>query len=789
MSVNPAEFFSFVIPETKKKNTDTKQTVIKYLFHWPLFIIGLAIALTAVFFYLQIAKPVYVVKASLIIKDDKKDGETADASKPEDIGLTNPSEDVENEIEVLKSKRLVGEVVKDLQLWVTYKKKDGFLLSHELYKNSPVKLVSLFPAKKLNGETITIKIKDDKSFLLETAKGREIDFPYNASYKSSFGVWRLEPTENLSLYKDSVIKIILSDPDKTTIGYQNLLGVELVNKLATSIDLSVTDKVPQRGKDFLNCLLSNYDIATTIEKNKEAKSTLDFLDQRIASLTSELSASENGIENFKSSKGLTDLTSDSKINLENMQANDAKLNDVNVKLSVIDGIERYINSSENLAKAPAMVGFTDPALTNSIDKLAQLQLLHDKMAATLPETNPDFDPVNRQIETTKDAIKENVKNIKQSLESTRDELMSFNTTFKTSTKNIPVEERQYADIERQQTSKENLYTYLLQKREEISVKYASNLTNNRVVDQAYAEAPANYTSMAYLLALILGISLPALLIYGRNAFAYRITNLDEITGAIKTPVISELPYEKTKSLIAVKEDTLTPASEQLRALRVKLHYLNADKPKGRVTLLTSSVPGEGKSFVSVNLSIVSALADKKTILLELDMRKPRLAKSFGLTQKRPGISDYLKGTATAEDVIQPSGYIPNLDIIGSGSKINNPSEILGKEELNELILHLKDHYDDIIIDSPPVHLVPDALILCHLSDVTLYVIRQGFTGKAELDFINKLFDQNHFTNTHIVFNGVQRIKYGYGYRYDEGYYHTVRHRFFTYVFDDFKSRF
>ena len=565
--------------------------------------------------------------------------------------------------------------------------------------------------------------------------------------------------------------------------------MSLSNKLATTVVLSLDDAVPQRGKDILNRLIFNYNLAGILEKNRKTKSTLDFLDQRLATLSGELTGAEKGIENFKSSQGLTDISSDSKISLENMQANDTQLNEVNVKLSVIEGIERYINSSQNSGKAPATLGITDPALTSLIEKLAQLQLQRDQLLATTPETNPDFEPINRQIATTRAAIKENVKNIKSSLVNTKQKLQTFNSGFESSIKNIPTQERQYVSLKRQQAIKESLYTYLLQKREEVSVNYASTLTNDRIVDHAYAGPAKSKKSIAFAVALVLGIGLPAGLIYGRNSFTNKITTLQEIKDAIEIPVIAELPFEATQNPIVIN-NSATAISEQFRTLRTKMHYLFGEKEHGRVTLLTSSVPGEGKSFVSGNLALALAYSDRKTVLLELDLRKPQLTKNFNLPQNHPGLTDYITGKANLPAIIQASGIEPNLDLISSGTLVNNPSELLERKQLKELILNLRNIYDDIIIDSPPVHLVPDAMILSHLTDLTFYMIRQGFTEKTELNFIKELNDQKQLNNISLIFNGIQRIKYGYGYKYNDKYYDLEKkNKSHRSLFSDFSNRF
>jgi tyrosine-protein kinase Etk/Wzc len=790
MNTKQDYFRSLGNTKEKSQYNSTKNVLKRYFFHWPLFIIGLTFFVAAGVFYLNFVKPTYEIKASILIKDDKKPGgDSPQAAMLHEIGLASSSDGVENEIGILKSKKLIGKVVQDFQLWVTYKKKDGPLISEDLYKETPVRVVYLNNTQKLDRQFINVVVKDNKSFFLKDSNDKLTELFFDKPYHSKFGTWKLEPTKSINDYRGSNIKILFADPDKTTVAFQKLIDVTLPNKLATSVNLTVTDKVPQRGKDILNGLISNYNSSSAVYKNQETKNTIDFLDQRIDSLSRGLTASEKGIEGFKSSRGLTDLSSEAQIQLQNMQVNDNNLNEINIKLNIIDGVEKYVNSDQNSEKAPATLGITDPALSNSIEKLSLLQLQHDKLAATMPETNPDFDPINSQIKTTKAAIRENVKNIKASLIGTKQKLESYNNKFESSIKSMPTQEREYVSIKRQQTSKENLYTFLLQQREQVSIKSAASLVNNRIVDQAYVETPQDLTIIILVVSILCGIGFPAGVIYIRNSLTTKITNIHDINDTLTVPVVSELPYEKIKTATAINGSHISAISEQLRALRIKLFYLHKEKAAGRVTLITSSVPGEGKSFISTNLSLVLTLADRKTVILELDMRKPKVAKSFGLVDSHSGMSEYLNGKVNKEDIIQKSESIPNLYIISCGSIVNNPSELLEKKLLKDLIASLREEFDDIIIDSPPVHLVPDAIVLSRLADITLYIIRQGVTDKAELNFINQLADQTQLHNINIIFNGIERVKNGYGYKYDNAYYTNTRNSFFAPAFGDFKSRF
>lgn len=765
--------------------TDLRLIISGYLYHWPLFFVALVITFGAAFVWLKMSKPVYEVKAVLLIKDEKKAPDQHSALQ--EIDLLNNSKITENELEVLKSKEIISEVVKNLELDIDYQKKDG-LFYKDIYKDSPVKL-TILSAPVVESETMSVVIKDYTSFLLVMPGEGPRVMPFKNPFKTSFGSFKLQPTPYLFSHKGQTIRITVNNLDAVALKYQKAIDATLPDKLATVISLSITDPIAQRGKDILNRLMFNYKQAGTFEKNRETKSTLDFIDARLASLTGELTGAEKAIEDFKSSRGLTDISSESQISLQNLQTNDTRMNEVNLQLTVISGIENYVNSSKNAGKVPTTLGISDPALTSLVGKLAELQLQRERLLATTPETNPDFQVIDNQIAATRLAIKETVASMKASVLNTRNKLQSFDSRIKSSIKNIPTQEREYISIKRQQAIKESLYTYLLQKREEVSVSYASTLTNDRIVDEAYSgPAKKPQKPLAFALALLLGFCLPATVLYRRHNG--KIKDLQEIQDIVPLPVISELPYETNRQAIALSDRRITATGEQFRALRVKLKHLPAETIGGKVTLVTSSVPGEGKSFVSSNLAAALAHSGKKTVIIELDMRKPKIAETLDLPKAHAGLSDFFKGSATLANIIQKSGFDPNLDVIAGGQVIQYPIELLEKEELKTLIKRLKETYDEIIVDSPPVRLVSDAIVLAHDTDVTLYVIRQGLTQIAELSFLNELLQQEQLSNINIIFNGIQRIKYGYGYNYNQAnYYGNGKSSRVGNVFSNFADRF
>ncbi|RZL05517.1 MAG: polysaccharide biosynthesis tyrosine autokinase, partial [Pedobacter sp.] len=416
--------------------------------------------------------------------------------------------------------------------------------------------------------------------------------------------------------------------------------------------------------------------------------------------------------------------------------------------------------------APSTMGISDPSLAALINKLSELQLQRERLISTTPEGHPMFATLDNQIATTKSSIRENVRSIRNSLQSTQGQLQSNNNRFMASIKELPSDERQLVSIKRQQSIKENLYVYLLQKREEAALGSSSSMAFSKTVDEAFVDGTER--PLAYTFALLAGLLIPAGWVFGRRLLNNRVTSIKDIELITSVPVSTELFYEDSDSPIVIQPKSGYVVGEQFRSLRTDLQYLHNKKDRGRVTLITSSIASEGKSFVTSNLGVTLAASGRKTIILELDMRKPKISQNFSLEQQK-GLSDYLQGNAAKHEIIQPSEIHAGLSIIPTGALPDNPSELLEQVELDQLINWLRTEYDDILIDTPPIYLVTDALILSRLTDAALYLVRQNHTYKVHLEFIEQLRKDGKMPKMKIVFNGVQmkgEHRYGYGYYVD-----------------------
>ncbi|GAA4316651.1 tyrosine-protein kinase [Mucilaginibacter gynuensis] len=776
-------FGSSKVAEAKSFNI--REFLNKLLYHWPLYIIFCVICFSIAAFYVRYKRPVYEIHAKLLIKDNQSEGKK---TALEELNLTGSTNNLEAEMGLMSSIPVTKRVVESLKLWVSYFEPTKYYSYRDLYKDSPVDFSMIKPGEGQLDHVFDIIIADDKSFLIKQSGDKTTRFNFSNNIKTSFGVWRLDKTESFANYIGRTIRIKLVDPDEVVKWYQYQIHETPIPK-STNVDVSMDDEVPQRGRDIVDNLLISYMDASVQEKRESTHNTLKFVDQRLASLTGELNNVERKYEGFKSNQGITEIADQSSLFQGNAQDNQKNLNAINIQLSLIDGIEAYVNSDEGAMSAPSTIGLDNSGLTSLVEKLTALQLEHTKLLATLPETNPLFNPLNQQISSTRNALKQNLKSFKSGLQTTKRSLQNLGSGYQSSIRNIPGQERELVDIKRMQGIKENLYVYLLQKKEELSLDYASTISDAVIIDYAHnGNQKAPIPKSVYGIALMFGLLIPTALIYGRDAFKNRIQSKNSIISATGLNVLSEIVHSDDPDPIVVLHQK-TFIGEQFRDLRTKLNYLHGGRSDGRTTLFTSSIAGEGKSFILSNLGTVLSVAGKKTVLLELDLRRPTFATRFKLDDKRPGLTEYLIGNATKSEVIQPSGISENLFVIPAGIIPPNPSELLESTELVQLITELKKEYANVLIDTPPVHLLTDAMIIAHLCDVSMYVIRQDYTPKHELEFIKELNAEKKLPRLNLIFNGVQSDKTGSNYGYQNNSYIKEARKPFKSRLKKFFSRF
>lgn len=716
--------------------------------------------------YLYFASPRYTVRAKLLIKDNEKGSGAETALK--ELNLFKSSTLAENELEVLASTSLLDKVIARLNLSTAYFIKKP-IKSQEIYEEKPFTLQQVSAEEYPKPAVVRVVIRDKHSFLLKNKHSEQI-VRFGETLKNASGHFTLVPTDDIDKFIGEEVKAVQYTDDATLERMKIAYEAKLTNKKATTIDLSIKDNIPQRGKDILNTLINIYNDESINDKNRVRQSTLAFIDKRLGSLTGELTSAEKTVEDYKSSKGMVDIASESKLFLDNVKENDTKMNTVAVQLEVIKGIEQYINSPHSGMHTPATAGITDPGLIALVNQLIALELKRDQISETAPEGSPVFEGIDKQINSTRASIRSNVAGIKSTLVASQSRMSDFNNKFESNIRQLPGQEREFITLKRQQSIKEGLYLYLLQKREEAAVSYASTIADSRTIDKAYSGSPDSPDKMLILaFSALAGLLIPVGMIYSRSLFNNKIESAEEITDQTSIPVLGELSYERTSKYLVADSKSKTMIAEQFRSLRTNLEYIYSKQQDGRITMLTSGMPGEGKSFVSCNLASALSNTGRKTVLLELDMRKPKISEYLDVNNKK-GIANYLNGEVSLTDIIVPSSVNDNLYVACAGDLHTDPTVLLSKPELKAMLNHLSAQFDEVVIDTPPIELVADALIIAQHCDVNLFVMRQGVSDRNQLSFVKQLFNDRKLNNLNIVFNGTStrgNNKYSYGYYYND----------------------
>lgn len=750
--------------EEEEQDFHLQTYIRRYLRYWYLFPIFIAIAFTAAFFYLQITQPVYSSRTTILIKDEEKGLGGAQGDMLSELSNQfGGNKLVENELEILKSQTLMEQVVKDLNLDVAYTATNG-LRTISLYDASPVIIKPEVITTAGLLEPLEIHIVDSTHFRFNDEESLHT---YGQRFNNSWGAFVVnkgKPSE----YSD--VNVIFRDVNNLAEGMLGRLTVSQPNVKSTVIELSYEDVSMQRGKDVLNKLLDVYVQSSLSDKNSEASNTLKFIETRLGLITGELGEVEKDVESYKTTKGITDISAESQLFLENIKENDAKLNEVNTQISILESVDNYIKNAGDGGVAPATYMINDPVLVSLLTKFNELELQREKYARTTTTNNPLLQTINTQLDGTRQAIRENVQNLRRGMDVTRQNLQGINTRFSAGLRSIPEKEREFVGIKRQQSIKENLYLYLLQKREETALMYASTVTDSRLIDAPISSfnpiKPKR--SLIWLSSCVAGLAIPFLLINLLFLLNNTVQTREEIEKSTHASILGEIGHMKTEKGepgedAIIKMTSRSAVAEQFRALRTNLQYLGDGGC--RVLMFTSSIGGEGKSFVSINLAASLAYSDKRVLLIGLDLRKPTLHERLQVPNQY-GVSNCLIGQGKPSDFIQSTVVHPKFNVLTSGPIPPNPSELLSNGRLPVLIKELREEYDYILIDSPPFGLVTDSSLIAEHVDATLYLVRYNYTLVDHLRRIGDIQRAKRFSNLSVIFNGVN---YGAGYGYGYGY--------------------
>ncbi|MBC3789117.1 GumC family protein [Spirosoma utsteinense] len=739
--------------------------LMRYVRNWPWFVLSLLLALGAAYVYLLYQPPGYRVKASLLIKDEKKG--MGGESMMKELDLFTPSKVVENEIEILKSFTIMDRVVTNLGLNVRYYIPTS-TVKKEIYGKSPIRLLVEKPAELMPDDALEIAFVDARTVTLNGEA-----YPVNQSIQTPYGQLRILTRKPLSAKLEPML-VTMGDHIETAEGYLNNLTVEPMTKQATVLMMSLDEAVPDKGVAILNQIINEYNKEAVIDKNREAGNTLSFIENRLGLISGELATVEKEVERYKSTQGITDLSVQAQTFLTTVKDNDSQLNEVNIRLGALGDVERYLqHQGGEQGLAPATLGLSDPVLTGLLAKVSELELKREEVSRTISPNNPLVQSLDSQLKTLKANINENVQTIRQQLTSNRAQLVTNNQRMEGMIRTVPGKERALLNITRQQAIKNGLYTYLLQKREETALSAASAIPDSRTVDAARAGSkPVKPVKMmVFGIFTLLGLLIPIGFLTAKDALNNRVLHRADVEDVTQVPILGEVVRSRqlTADNLVFKPRMQSVIGEQIRTLRTNLHFLRSDPDTPQVVLFTSSISGEGKSFISLNLGASLAMVDNRTVILEMDMRKPKLHQSLHMENNR-GLSNYLIGEATLDELLQPIPGYENYFIITAGPLPPNPAELLSSPRLGKLFAELKERFDYVLVDSPPVGLVTDSQLIAPHADATLFLVRHDHTPKNSIKMVDVMFKEQRFQRLSIILNGVgEGESYYYNYSYGDYY--------------------
>ena len=775
--------------ESKEENIDVKELLFKYLIHWPWFVGAVVACLIAAWVYLHVSTPVYNISATVLIKDDKKGGSAGMLSGLESLGLDgmiSSSQNIDNEIEVLRSKTIVKEVVEDLGLYISYTDEDEFP-SRNMYKTSPVQ-VSLTPqeadlleepmivkmALQPQGSMdVTVKIDDDeyqKHFeklpaVFPTDKGTLAFFLTPDSVLSSK---RTSEETTASEKTTRNITATINKPLAVAKWCCKNMTIEPTSKTTSVAVISLKNSNVQRGKDFINKLLEMYNINTNNDKNEVAQKTAEFINERIGIISKELGSTEKDLESFKRGAGITDLTSDAQIALTGSAEYEKKRVENQTQINLLQDLQKYMQN-EGYEVLPSNIGLQDLNLAAAINRYNDVLVERKRLLRTSTENNPTIINLDTSISAMKENVQVSLDRVLRGLFITKADLDREASRYSRRISEAPGQEREFVSIARQQEIKAGLYLMLLQKREENAITLAATANNAKIIDEAIADdAPvAPRSKITYLIALILGVGIPVGVIYLLELTKFKIEGRADVEKLTSAPIVGDIPLtDEKQGAIAVFENQNNLMSETFRNVRTNLQFMLGNGKK--VILVTSTVSGEGKSFISGNLAISLSLLGKKVVIVGLDIRKPGLNKVFNISKREQGITQYLANPEkNLMDLVQLSDVSKNLYILPGGTVPPNPTELLARDGLDKAIETLKKNFDYVILDTAPVGMVTDTLLIGRVADLSVYVCRADYTHKNEYTLVNELAENNKLPNLCTVINGLdlKRKKYGYYYGY------------------------
>lgn len=774
------DFYNDII-DNEAEDVDIKEQLYKYLVHWHWLLGSIIVCMILAFLYLRYTTPNYEAVTSILVKDEKKGGMLSELSAFSDLGLGgNMKNNVDNEIEVLKSRTLVENTIKKLNL-TTGLFVEGKVIDRDIYAQAPIRInfinksVAFNEAEAilkcdlldLNTFSLENETENQETFIIKNKK----EFKFGEKIQTKIGTLIIDKTSFFSMKETDDLKsinIVISPLDEVTENFREKLKVESVSKTSSVVNISISDPVGKKAEDFLDNMIQIYNNDAAEDKNYISENTSKFIAGRLSLIAKELDGVEQDVESFKKTNKLTDIDSEAKLFIEDAAEYDKKGIETEIQLNVASSLLDFIKKSNNSDLLPTNMISDKGDAGALINSYNQLVLDRNRILKSATTENPSVIKLDQQISSLKVSVVESIKRLQSNLQIQNRDFKGQEGILKSKIGKIPVQERQFRVIARQQKVKEELYLYLLQKREETAISLAATEPNARVIDAARADKKpiSPKKKIIYLAGLLLGICVPFGIIYTNNLLDTKIKSKLDLEGKTPIPFIGDVPTSHdTKELI--KTESRSSSAEAIRIVRTNLEFMLNKVPNGvaKTIFVTSTFSSEGKTFISANLAGTFALSGKKVLLAGMDIRNPKFSEYIDVPNL--GLTNYLSSSdKNIQDYIIKHKKFENFYILPSGIIPPNPAELLMGKKVEELFEQLKKEYDYIIVDTAPVSLVTDTLLIAKNADTFVYVMRANVLEKRMLSIANTLYKENKLPNMCIVLNDTDSTKgYGYGYGY------------------------
>lgn len=758
---------------------DIRQEIDKYRIYWKWFVLGLCAALFVAYFYIKFTPPQYSVSAFIMIKDNLKSGISEELKAVADLGIvgTGSTNNPENEIFIIKSRKIVGIMVDSLELNISYFE-EGRVNTVETYGNNSIKL------KFINKDDVyhsldtafVVSFLDDNKLHLKSTEGEVLkDLQFDEIVESKeLGKFKIIKN-NFNSKKTNDIQdvLVVIKPRKRVISaYANRIEITSISENSSILHLNVIDRNKIKAENILDELIRQYNSDAVIDKNIVSNKTKDFIEERLESVGFELGLIQDSLKEYKTEFGISGHSKEAEIAITSISERDAIIIQLETKLNLINWAEQLVaKQSAEDEIFPTNLGFSDEINSQSINVINQLILEKHKLQQTVGDKNPNLLALEERIKVLKQNLKQNFNNLKVSTEIQLKRAKEQAKAGQDKVTKIPSIERGIVDIQRQKIIYSELYSYLLKKKEEIAISLAVAVPNAKIIDVAFgSDDPVSPNKrIIYLIAVIAGLLLPFIIIYIIMLLDSKLHNRKDIEDNLRVPYLGDIPHSEYVEKVIVKKDNRTSTAEAFRILRTNLNFMlpkTSEGSKCKIIFLTSTIPGEGKSFVAINLAATLALTNKKVLLLGLDLRAPKITEYLGIADGK-GITNYiLDDTLKVEDIKFTTPEVENVDFISSGLIPPNPSELLSSYRVKELFETVKKDYDFIIADTAPISLVTDTLLIANFADIFLYVARANFLDRKMLIVPRKLYEEKKLPNMAIVLNDTDSERgngYGYGY--------------------------